>query len=661
MIFSDNVLADSEGSQTRIVFGGNTGLPSTFSAGNSTRIEFPGGKSFPIHYERSVGDINGDGATDLYFDSYDNPDIVVLGQAGDTVESIDTEKFDGENGFLLLTPSYFNYSNVTLSDVTGDGIDDVLGYGSTLLLAGRPITNQPKGVQGLSVATGHSTTFLSWTAPEAGSNVEKIEIFVNEALIDSIDANTSYYQFDQPAPDSTAVLRVRYINALSQSSPASDVPLSNPFQALQQLRAKVYAENSVELFWGNEPNDYVVWRNGVVLAQVSGNSYFDSEVQAGVEYRYHVTQGRNASGLKLGRSITLPPHDFFFGCIDYCGDYDGYDPYYYYGECYPTGTVDDRSPVLRSLYPASTDELLVVTDVRGAEFSTPAISVVDPCDRSGEFRTASNGYQVYSKTALELFWVTASHPSGVTAYEISLLGEVLTTIDASSYYVDNVGDEVLYEYKVTAIAGDGSRSIPAVYSIYILENDQNYIDESNQPPPSAAVRAEVYSSTAAELFWNRVYDYVGSTVTYRVSRNGEALLTTDAQSYFDSALQPDTTYYYEVVTINQAGITGVASTIQVNTPSESGGEASANVLPIGARGQVYSNSALELFWDRSADGAVSRYIIYRNDELIGDTDGITFYDAGLEADAEYRYLIEATRSDGVALNNAALVILKTKR
>ena len=648
-----------------IAYGGSDGLPRSVDPARSTRLSYSDSSGYS-YYLRANGDINGDGASDLYFENYDGLDFVLLGKKARDPADIFLDQLNGENGFQIVPSDDARYFYWSMRDVNNDGIDDIAEeFGSAVMLLGRSDSDKPLGVQGLSVATGHTMTFLSWSAPDAAT-AGRVNIYVNENLIDSIDAGATYYQFSQPAPDSTAILKLQYVNNENQTSPELEVPLSNRFQALRQLRATVYSKNSVELFWDSEPSDYIVWRNGSVLAQVSGNSYFDSDVQAGVEYRYHVTQGANAAGLALGRSTTLPAISYYSGCIDYCGDYDDYDiyGYYYYNdECLYTGVIDDRPSAYRSVYPASTDQLLVTTDTNGVEFSTPAIERVESCTTTNEFRTISGGYQQYSATAAELFWERANHISGVVSYEVSLFDEVLSTVDATSYFIDNLGDQSFYEYKVTAIAGDGSRSIPTLYSIYLPENDQHNIEPVNRPPSAVEVRAEVYSSTAAELFWLMEYDNIGNPVAYEVLRNGEVVFVGDAQSYFDDTLQPATTYNFEVLAITDAGLVSeVATVIEVSTPSDGGFDGSAQaegVFPTGARGAVYSNSALELFWDRPTDITTRRYLIYRNAELVGETDGITFYESGLSANTEYRYSIQATDNDGRFIGDAALVLVKT--
>ncbi len=70
------------------------------------------------------------------------------------------------------------------------------------------------------------------------------------------------------------------------------------------------------------------------------------------------------------------------------------------------------------------------------------------------------------------------------------------------------------------------------------------------------------------------------------------------------------------------------------------------VQPTGLRADIYSSSALELFWDRhpaqpDQPGFVSGYRVFRDNRLIGETVGNSFYEDGLVSNAQHQYRVEA--------------------
>ena len=67
-------------------------------------------------------------------------------------------------------------------------------------------------------------------------------------------------------------------------------------------------------------------------------------------------------------------------------------------------------------------------------------------------------------------------------------------------------------------------------------------------------------------------------------------------------------------------------------------------------GQVYSSTALEIFWQvaTSDTAGIAGYEIEQNGNLITTLDGQSFFQEGLTADTEYTYTVRAVDSNGVA-------------
>ena len=56
-----------------------------------------------------------------------------------------------------------------------------------------------------------------------------------------------------------------------------------------------------------------------------------------------------------------------------------------------------------------------------------------------------------------------------------------------------------------------------------------------------------------------------STAAYRILRNGEVIDTRDAQSFFDSGLEPGTSYLYTVTTVDAIGNLGKSLVVGLTT------------------------------------------------------------------------------------------------
>jgi len=152
--------------------------------------------------------------------------------------------------------------------------------------------------------------------------------------------------------------------------------------------------------------------------------------------------------------------------------------------------------------------------------------------------------------------------------------------------------------------------------------------------------AEVYSGTALELFWMRN----ASGSSFEVRRDGSLLTTGDGSSFFDDGLEPGTEYQYTVTAIDSSGNVVVEESINVTTRGE-GVSAVASDLPLS--GEVYSQSAIELFWNTDSLGeGIYQFDVFQEGVLIGQTDGRSFFIENLDSDTESVYRVVGTNESG---------------
>jgi Ca2+-binding RTX toxin-like protein len=127
---------------TYIVFGGNSGFPSSLELGslngtNGFRIRGTGSYDWTGLAVSAAGDVNGDGFDDVvigapYADVNGNLSgsaFVVFGHGGSFSSTIDLATLNGTNGFRVdgeLFNDYTGFSVSSAGDVNGDGFDDVI-------------------------------------------------------------------------------------------------------------------------------------------------------------------------------------------------------------------------------------------------------------------------------------------------------------------------------------------------------------------------------------------------------------------------------------------------------------------------------------------------------------------------------------------------------
>lgn len=173
-----------------------------------------------------------------------------------------------------------------------------------------------------------------------------------------------------------------------------------------------------------------------------------------------------------------------------------------------------------------------------------------------------------------------------------------------------------------------------------VQNDDGN-NGGTSPAAPVALRAEVYSSTAAELFWARGD---GNVVAYEIRRNGEFIDTTNGTSYFMDGLAPGTNYNFDVTAIASDSTTSPAATVSLQTSGGSAQPAAASgpSSPANASVAVYSSTAAELFWDRAA--VVENVVgtdVYRNGLFIGVSPGTSYFDDSRAPGVVYEYQLFA--------------------
>jgi len=293
---------------------------------------------------------------------------------------------------------------------------------------------------------------------------------------------------------------------------------------------------------------------------------------------------------------------------------------------------------------------------------------------------------VYSDTAAELFWSRSEDSDGfVRGYEIRKNGELLTTIDALSFFTDDLVPGEINAFTVTAIDFNDERSAAASVAFITggtAATDDTQVDVSDsadRPTSPANLRVSVYSNTAAEVFWDRVE---GQTLSYEVSINGAVVQTTFGTSSFLDNLTPGSSAQVDVVAIDASGQRSSAANVTVTTggassvadistdedPPTSSPEAPTTtpvsnpaatddtlpeIRPQDLSIEVYSASTAELFWTPVGNFRPRIFAneIRRDGVLIDTVEGEflrSYLDATREQGVIYEYQVTAVSSAGRA-------------
>ena len=193
----------------------------------------------------------------------------------------------------------------------------------------------------------------------------------------------------------------------------------------------------------------------------------------------------------------------------------------------------------------------------------------------------------------------------------------------------------------------------------------NNSSTNNTPPIGAGVptnfRASIYSGSAAELFWGLPSDAT-SVRSFQLFRDGQLIYSGNGRSYFEDALVSGRVYRYSLRSINNAGgqsneATYVLVAGEANNQPQSDPEQNTGSLatPANFRGQFYSATAAELFWN-AVPGNGIQYQLFRDGALLSTLDGHSYFEGSLQPGRNYLYEVSAIDAAGATSQNVSFTL-----
>ena len=150
---------------------------------------------------------------------------------------------------------------------------------------------------------------------------------------------------------------------------------------------------------------------------------------------------------------------------------------------------------------------------------------------------------------MELFWDRIVNENNVQ-YEVVRNGDILRQLDALSFFQDDLLPGTEYTYVVNVLNEKGDILATDLITVMtkgdgvVGDGDGDGDDGDGGSIASTGLLATVYSSSAAEIFWER--SSTPGTI-YEVERDGVVIAKTDGISYYDDTLSAGVTYQYRVI------------------------------------------------------------------------------------------------------------------
>lgn len=546
-----------DGTGSLIVYGGPEGLVSAdaidpLPAERLTQIvpkySRPRASGSRTTQPERLGDINGDGASDLLLSnaigSYELAGSIMFGTPGRRPAVFVESSIDGGNGVQWVESNAF-YGTPGPGDFNGDGFDD-LTYISTVM-AGSVALSRAADPRDVFLFHGPDSLDARWQAPEDTSNLLGYVLQVNGQDYASMSPDLTSFRITQPSSGPIEELRIQSKDRsgalvgeavrqlvltpdelATQQQRLGDVEFTARGDRIDAeaytLTGKTYGPSFGELFWNTTKRFVLVWHDGQIIDRVEGNSYMVND------------------------------HGEYFITIDYLGD----TPQDYVGDTPQSGSADvTASGTLRR------SNIVTIAQAGQSDPSIPSRPVIDILPTA----PANLSAQVYSASTAELFWDRASPGENIISYDIDRDGVRIGSTDGTSFMDGARLDGQRHIYSVTAIDRSDLRSTTSVVTTeaFHLQGDTESPNDGSTLPLTGLV----YSSTAIELFWNTDGLSTPTLSRFEVLQNGARVTTSDGRSYFSDTLSPGTPYRFQLVGLDASGTQIVRSNELMLTTSGS--------------------------------------------------------------------------------------------
>ncbi|KLU64324.1 N-acetylmuramoyl-L-alanine amidase LytC precursor [Desulfosporosinus acididurans] len=258
--------------------------------------------------------------------------------------------------------------------------------------------------------------------------------------------------------------------------------------------------------------------------------------------------------------------------------------------------------------------------------------------------TPTNSSQVY------LTWSPVNYATYYSVYRSTTVSGPFTIVGApttSNYTDSSVQLYTTYYYKIEAVNSAGSSP-----DSQIVSTTANFSNSTLSAPTQ--VSASVVSTSQLCVTWNPV-SYATSYYVYRATSLAGPFSIVGMPStttFTDLGLSSNTTYYYKVVAVGNAGTSSDSAIVSASTTYTNG----AIAAPTNLIATVVNTSQVYLTWS-SVSNATS-YNVYRATSasgtftVIGTSTTANYTDTGLSTGITYYYKVVAVGSAGSSADSA---------
>jgi chitodextrinase len=245
-----------------------------------------------------------------------------------------------------------------------------------------------------------------------------------------------------------------------------------------------------------------------------------------------------------------------------------------------------------------------------------------------------------TETNISLSWTTSTDNVSVVGYIVYLNGVSFDTVTEPTFTATGLDIFTEYTFEVEAFDASGNKSEKA--SITVSTTDET-------APSVPADLAATATETSISLSWTASTDNV-DVAGYVIYLDGDSVETVIEPAFTATELNALTEYTFEVLAFDTFGNKSEKALLMVSTTDETAPSVPADLVA------VATDSSITLSWTASTDNVgVAGYVIYLDGALVDTVTEANFTIAGLEADTEFTFEVEAFDEAGNKSEKAIVV------
>ncbi len=524
-------------------------------------------------------------------------------------------------------------------------------------------------------ATTQTTTDLTWTAASDNTAVIGYNVYKDGVLLTTVTGTShdvtgltaaTTYAFVVKAKDAAGNLS----NASNTRNVTTlDLPDTAAPSVPANLTASAITQTTTDLTWTAATDDtavtgYNIYKNGVLLATVSGTSYDVIGLSASTTYAFTVKAKDAAGNLSAASNTrnvttlavpdtTAPTAPTSLSAsqttqtttkLTWVGSTDNIGVTYYNiyrNGVYTVSVSVGNTSTVTGLSPATTYTFAVKAKDDAGNLSAysntitvTTLAVPDTTIPSTPTNLVASGT---TQTSTNLSWNASTDNIGVATYSVYRNGAYIGFATGTTYNVTGLTASTTYAFTVKA--KDAAQNLSAVSNtVNVTTLSPPDITAPTAPTNLAATQT---TQTSTKLTWTQATDNVAITY-YNIYRNGAYLVSVSVGSTFTvTGLTAATTYSFAVRARDAAdNLSASSNTINVTTLNNP--DTTAPSVPTNLVATNTTQTTTSLTWTAATDNtAVTGYNVYRNGAYLAATTGTTYNVTGLTASTTYAFTIKA--------------------